>query len=85
MSPQSEVMPGAKTGPVWSPCPLRYSFASESTLDVSTVIVEYGLFVAPVLWQRVTLIDVGVGLGEPEVGVGLAEVSVGVAVGDGDA
>ncbi len=58
---------------------------NESTLEVSTVIVEYGLFVAPVLWQRVTLAGVGVGLGEPEVGVGLAEVSVGVAVGDGDA
>jgi hypothetical protein len=47
-----------------------------------------------VRWQIVTLMDVGVGVGEPEVGVGLAEVSVGVgladvsvgvAVGEGDA
>ena len=55
-------------------------------------LTSYGLVVADVLWQIVTLADVGVGVGEvvvgvgvgdDEVGVGLAEVSVGV--GDGDA
>ena len=46
-------------------------------------LTSYGLVVADLLWQIVTLADVGVGVGDDEVGVGLAEVSVGV--GDGAA
>ena len=34
MSPHPDVMPGVKTGPVWSPCPLRYLFPASSTLEV---------------------------------------------------
>ena len=51
-------------------------------LEVSTLFAVYGLFVAAVAWQIVTLADVGVGVGEVDVGVGLAEVSVGVGVGE---
>ena len=37
MSPHLDVAPGAKTGPMWSPCPLRYLLPTSSTLDVLMV------------------------------------------------
>jgi hypothetical protein len=38
MSPQPEVIPDVKAGPVWSPWPLRYLFPASSTLDVLMVL-----------------------------------------------
>lgn len=39
MSPQPDVIPGVKTGPVWSPWPLRYWFPSSSMLEESIELV----------------------------------------------
>jgi len=38
MSPQPAPPSGVYTGPVWSPCPLRYLFPVSSTLDVLIVL-----------------------------------------------